>query len=421
VFSFVFGVILTGLGVVGPFIYEPCLGLAVYAAFTFITPQQLGIASLRAPLLVAIATLISYFLNKNYPKKLNLFPAELKLYVIMLLGMLLGAYNAYDSNLAFEYFEPYWKYGIFLLLMINILDSRPKVEIFNNFMILGAAWLVYKCWDLRGAHGGRFENTDGGVVGDSNQFAAALIMLLPLVMMRVFRKSHRLVRIAAALGVFGMVMSVIISTSRGGFLGLITLFVCFFIFYKNYRKRILLFSILVILSISPFMTDYYFSRISTITISKDEKRDESSQSRLDFWSTAIDVWQKYPIYGCGLRNFTYYNGYANEGLKWGEQGHVAHSLWFEALGEGGTMVFVPLVWMIVLFFRRMSRAKRQFISEPEVYADITAFQIGMIGFLVCATFVNRLIYEPIYWWCCLSYVYDQRIGNNLNEGNIINA
>lgn len=412
-FSLILGVSLFCLGIVGPFIYEPCLGLAVYAAFTFITPQQLGITFLRAPLLVAIATLISYFLSSKYPKKLNLYPAEVKLFSIMLFGMLLGAYKAYDSNLAFEHFIVYCKYGIFLILLINILDTLPKLEMFNNFLILGAAWLVYKCWDLRGATAGRFENVDGGVVGDSNQFAAALILLMPLVLMRVFRKTHILIRIGALLGVFGMTMSVIISHSRGGFLGLVVLAISFFICFKNHRKRILIMVFLLTISVSPFMTEHYFSRVSTISVSKDETREASAQSRLVFWNTAIDVWKRFPIYGCGLRNFTYYNGYENEGKKWGEQGHVAHSLWFEALAEGGVLVFVPLVWMIILFFKRMSRAKQKFIAEPEVYADIIALQIGMVGFLVCASFVNRLIFEPIYWLVCLAYVYDQRVDNSL--------
>ena len=193
--SLIFGVALCCLGIVGPFIYVPCLGLAVYAAFTFLTPQQLGITFLRGPLIVATATLISYFFSTNYPKKFNHFPAELILFTVMLLGMFLGAYNAYDSDLAFEHFFVYCKYGFFLLLLVNLLNSLQKIEMFNNFLILGAAWLVYKCWDLRGATAGRFENIDGGVVGDSNHFAAALIMLLPLVLMRIFRNDHKLIRL----------------------------------------------------------------------------------------------------------------------------------------------------------------------------------------------------------------------------------
>ena len=149
--SLILGVALYCLGVVGPFIYEPYVGLAVYAAFTFITPQQLGIVYLKGPLLVATATVVSYLFSTNYPKKFNHFPAELKLFSVMLIGMLLGACNAYNPDLAFEHFFIYCKYCIYLLLMVNLLSSLQKIEIFNNFLILGAAWLVYRCWDLRGA------------------------------------------------------------------------------------------------------------------------------------------------------------------------------------------------------------------------------------------------------------------------------
>ncbi|MDA3832907.1 MAG: O-antigen ligase family protein, partial [Spirochaetales bacterium] len=149
--------------------------------------------------------------------------------------------------------------------------------------------------------------------------------------------------------------------------------------------------------------------------SADQSRDNSAQSRLDFWATAIDVWKQHPLYGCGLRNFIYYNGVANEGKEWGEPGHVAHSLWFEALAEGGLMVFVPLVTMLLLFFRRTSKAKKKYRGNREIHADLCAFQIGMVGFLVCATFVNRLIYEPMYWWCMIAYSYYSGVASSDEE------
>jgi hypothetical protein len=145
----------------------------------------------------------------------------MKLYAVILIGMYLGARNAYVSRLAFEHFTIYFKYGVFLLLMVNILDSLKRIELFNDFLILGAAWLVYKVWDMRGTTGARFENIGGGTVGDSNQYAAALIILLPLVFMRVFRTSSPVyIRVGALLGVFGMIMAILISVSRGAFLGL---------------------------------------------------------------------------------------------------------------------------------------------------------------------------------------------------------
>ena len=411
-FSFLFGVGLFCIGVIGTFVVEPCLGMAVFALFTHITPQQLSISSFRPALVVSLATLVSYLLSKRYPQKFKIIPPEFVLFLIMLLGMFLGAYHAYDSQLAFDHFYTYCKYCLYFLMLVNIVESRFQMELFQNFLILSAAWMVYKCWDLRGTTGARFENMDGGVVGDSNQFAAALILLMPLVLMRVLRKGSIYIRVGALIGVFGIIMSVLITVSRAGFLGLAVVMIYFVSMFKDYRKRTILILVVVFIVVFPFVPQNYEERISSILISENQYRDTSSQSRLTFWKTAFDVWKEYPIYGCGLRNFIYYNGYRNEGKDWGEKGHVAHSLWFEALGEGGILVFLPLVAMLGLFFFRTSMAKKRLCSYKEIVADISALQIGMVGFLVCATFVNRLIYEPIYWWCGMAYIYHRRIEIN---------
>nr|MDA3832675.1 O-antigen ligase family protein [Spirochaetales bacterium] len=297
-FSFLFGILLTITGVLGPFLVEPALGLAVFSAFTHITPDQLSIIQFRAPFIVAIATLLGYLISKDYPRKFNKFPLEMKLYAVILIGMYLGARNAYVSRLAFEHFTIYFKYGVFLLLMVNILDSLKRIELFNDFLILGAAWLVYKCWDLRGTTGARFENIGGGTVGDSNQYAAALIILLPLVFMRVFRTSSPVyIRVGALLGVFGMIMAILISVSRGAFLGLSVSVVCFLILFQQYRKYTIICALLLALAVSPFVPEHYYSRIDTIFSSEDQSRDYSAQSRLVFWGTAIGVWKQHPVYG----------------------------------------------------------------------------------------------------------------------------
>lgn len=405
--SFLFGILLFCLGLLGPFLYQPIVGIGVYAALVHITPQQLNAEFLRIPIVTAVSTLISYIFCSLYPNKFNVLPAEIGLFLVILLGMFLGAFNAYDSALAFEHFYVYLKYSIFLLLLVNIVNTPKRLEIFYNFIILSAAWMVYKCWDLRGTTGARFENFGGGVVGDSNHFAAALIMLMPLVIVRCFRDTNIFYRIGAVLGVFGMTMSVLITVSRGGFLGLLTIFTCFIFILKKNKVRILISLCILFISILPFLPQNYIDRMTSIRQVKLGIVDNSMQGRLDAWETAIEVWKEFPIYGCGLRNFIYYNGYLNEGLPWGYPGHVAHSIWFEALAEGGLMVFLPLTGLIVLFFYRTSRSKNKFISNKDIYADIIAIKIGMIGFLVCASFLNRLIYEPIYWWFCIGYIYDK--------------
>jgi len=108
-----------------------------------------------------------------------------------------------------------------------------------------------------------------------------------------------------------------------------------------------------------------------------------------------------------MKNFGYYMGYRVEGLDWGVRGHEAHSLWFEILAQGGLVVSVPFLLMLFFFFYRTTTISRKYAasSYQDFAEDIYVLQIGMLGFLVCATFLNRLMYEPIYWWCALAVAH----------------
>ncbi len=407
---FALAVCLVGFG--GSLFLDPIWGLVAFTLFTHITPQQLSpeiIEPLRLPLFLAVWTLVCYLINANYTRKFSRLPLEVWLLLLMLGGMYMGTMNAINTQLVYDKIIVFGKFFIFYLLIINILNTEKKIRLFLDAQCICAAWLVYRCWDLRDRFDYRFENFGGGVIEDSNHFAAALVLLLPMVIRRTLR-GHALIRIGAVVGAFGMVLALIITGSRGAFLGLMVQAGAFFFFYKEYRKRIFLGFVALMICVAPFITDYYVDRMvgifkpDTVT----DKRDRgSTESRLASWSLAFETFQKMPLVGCGMGNFGYYMGYYKEGLNWGELGHVAHSLWLQVLGEGGLAVSIPFALILFFFYRRMFQASRYYRRHPRpgILSDIYSVKVSLTGFLVCATFVNRLFYEPIYWFSALAVAF----------------
>jgi probable O-glycosylation ligase (exosortase A-associated) len=354
---------------------------------------------------LSLLVLSAYLVSSKYKSKFKFWPIEAWLMLTMLIGLSLSTLNAYDSKSAWIGVNDFLKFFIFFMLMINIIDRHEKVKMFYNVMIINAAWLVYRCWDLRGTTGARFENRGGGVVNDANQFAAALILLLPIVLNKAFENVKWYYRVGSIIGVFGIIMSVTITGSRGGFLALIVCGISSLYYHKKYRKKIIAYVIVLVFSISPFISDYYLNRITSLTTKNNEMMDQSSKGRLDAWKLAIDIWKKEPLLGCGVKNFGYYMAYEVEGLNWGERGHVAHSLWFQTLAEGGSVVFGALLAMLIFFFIRIHRIKRGLKEDCEVRNELNGLQVGMLSFLVAASFVDRLFYEPLYWWCGIAAIY----------------
>ena len=357
--KFFFGIILIFSGFYRTIFVDPVWGLYLFAALTHIRLTQLTenyTLPLNIPITIAMLSLIFYLMSSSYEKKFNYWPVEVWLLGMMVVGMALSSLNAqYNPAVSWDRTYDFLKYWVFFVLFIQMVNTLEKVEWFHRTMILSAIWLVYRCYDLRGTTGARFENTGGDVISDSNHFAAALVLLFPFVFNKIFSSDKRI----AAGGVilcFGIVMSVFIASSRGGFLGCVALFILLLFNYKQYFKKMVIAIILIFSTVLFFANSDQKERLFGVTKATNEKtRDESAQSRLDYWKLSWDVFKEHSLVGVGIANFPYYSGPAVEGLNPGEVGHVAHSTWFETLAEGGLLVFVPFVTLLVQFFIKTGR------------------------------------------------------------------
>lgn len=405
--KFLFGVLLVGAGFVLTIFRDPVWGLYLFAATSHIRMAQLGEnipLPLRIPIIIACLALFVYMISSKYSKKFIKWPAEVWLLGLMFLGMTISSSTAhFDPQLSWKYAFDYFKYWIFLVMFIQMIDSIEKVEWFHRVLILSSAWLVYRCWDLRGTTGARFENIGGDYVQDANNFAAALVLLFPFVFLKTLSRDWR-VAVAAVTICFGSIMAILISVSRGGFLGLCAMVLFIVMTFRAQRKRIIVGAFAICLAVLPFVNTYQVERLMTVLDADSSEKTghgdyDSAHSRLEFWKLALRLFVEHPLTGIGLDNFRYYSGYMVEGKPYGTAGHVTHSLWFEMLSGGGLMVFAPFVFMVLRFFRDSGRLARRYLAadKPDLAAYVQAPRIALGAFLVSATFLDRAVYEPMYW------------------------
>lgn len=420
-FKFIFGVMLIGYGFYKTFVTDPVWGIYLFAALTHIRLTQLSESiylPLQVPMAIASVTLILYVISKDYTTKFRRWPLEIWLFGFMVVAMAISSSQAaFDPGSSWKMTTDYLKYWVFFILFIQMIDSFDKIKNFHNVLILSAGWLVYRCWDLRGTTGARFENINGGSIGDSNHFAAALILLFPFVFQRIFDK-NKLISIGSAILCFGIVMAVFITGSRGGLLGLAAVFFLLYLNFKQYRKKILMAIIVLGIAVTPFINEYHISRFkSLLASSHEETREASAESRVVFWKYSYELFKEHPIAGVGLRNFGYYSGHNIEGKPLGQRGHVAHSLWFQILAEGGLLLLVPFIYLLIRFFRKTKKLITSYflLGKIEHAQHVIAVRVGLGAFLVNATFLNRLVYEPIYWCIALGVVHEFVMKDLLKE------
>jgi O-antigen ligase len=409
--KFVFGVVLIGLGFACALLLEPVWGLYLFSALTHIRLEQLGESytlPLRVPIVIGVLTLLLYLFSSKYPQKLRRWPAEVWLFALMILGMALSSAHAiFAPDLAWAMTFDYIKYWVFMVLLIQMLDTRKRLDGFYWTMVLSAAWLVYRAWDLRGTTGERFENIGGGSISDSNHYAAALVLLFPFVYHRTL-SSDRRIAIGAAVLCFGVVMAMIIANSRGAFLGTITLAVLILLCIKKGRTRnVVALVLLGVLGVFFAKQSQLDRLMSVVGAASGEARDNSAALRLVFWGLAWELFKDHPLLGVGPANFPYYSGTMLEGLPYGQAGHVTHSLWFEMLSQGGLLVTVPFVLMLLRFFYNSQRLARHYMAagQEDIAMYIYVPMFGLAGLMVASSFLDRMTYEPIFWCIGLGAVH----------------
>lgn len=409
--KFLLGTTLLAVGFGGALFVEPVWGVYLFAALSHIRLAQLGeniTLPQRIPIVISVMTFILYVISPAHAEKFRRWPAEVWLLGLVVIGLALSSASAmFDRAAAWQMTYTYFEYWVFFVLLIQMIDNRRRLDGFHWTLIVSAAWLVFRAWELRGTTGARFENLGGGNIADCNEYAAALVLLFPFVYQRTL-SPRRLIAWGAAVLCFGVVMAVIIAASRGGFLGLAVVALLIVACIRGRRARNVALLTLVGGLVLYFANSGQILRLDSIFgAASGTARDNSAELRIQEWTLAWQLFLRHPVLGVGPGNFWYYSGYLLEGQPYGTPGHVTHSLWMELLSSGGLVVTVPYLLLLWRFFRRSWDLARQHAAagRQEIALYIQTPMLGMAGLLVCSTFLDRMVYEPILWCIALGVAH----------------
>lgn len=409
--KFFLGITLLAVGFGGALFVEPVWGVYLFAALSHIRLEQLGeniTLPQRIPIVISVLTFILYIISPAHAQKFRRWPAEVWLLGLVVVGLALSSASAvFDRAAAWQMTYAYFEYWVFFVLLIQMIDNRRRLDGFHWTLIVSAAWLVFRAWELRGTTGDRFENLGGGNIADCNEYAAALVLLFPFVYQRTL-SPRRLIAWGAAVLCFGVVMAVIIAASRGGFLGLAVVALLIVACVRGRRARNVVILTLVGGLVLYFANSGQILRLDSIFgAASGTARDNSAELRIEEWTLAWQLFLRHPLLGVGPGNFWYYSGYLLEGQPYGTPGHVTHSLWMELLSSGGLVVTVPYLLLLWRFFRRSWHLARQHAAagRQEIALYIQTPMLGMAGLLVCSTFLDRMVYEPIFWCIALGVAH----------------
>jgi putative inorganic carbon (HCO3(-)) transporter len=387
-------------------------GLFLFTLLLYIRPQEMYpevIGDFPLVKIVAIATLLAYFASAlTAGGRLSVWPVELSMVlVIAALGLAFMPIAASSEDSQDMLFDVFLKVVIIFAVMINVLNTRERLRsILKVVVFCGTGLAIYAIYSYLQGHiivtGSKLVVRIAGLVegmfGNPNDLATGLAILVPIsVALAVTRSGWA--RIAFFACTVALVSGIVVTFSRGGFLGLVAMGAV--LLWKVGRRNRVVTGLAFFVMLGVFMMMMpggYASRLTTI-LNIEEDPTGSAQARRELLNRGLSLAASHPVVGLGMGNFHIYS----------IQEQVAHNSYLEIAAELGLAGLVAyLIFMYVPFrsLRRIERETRDIQSsragpggDPghnDYYLSV-ALQAAFVAYLVCSFFSSIEYLWYIYY------------------------
>jgi len=388
--------------------------VCLYLIIDYGRPQDtLKIIGYIRPVIIITFFLIFYLL-RNF-RLIHFKTPQLALILCFLL--LLAAFVPFAENNFFAYktfTAMFWIMPFTISCMV--IDSLKR---FKTILLIAIISFAYQAlFGIR--HGGR---GTGSIFMDENDFALYINMWLPFSYLFFLMAKKKITKIFYLFSILFGLAGVIISFSRGGFLGLLAMFTVIWIFSP---RKVLTTAIVIVGAITIFfvanLTSHgnvkhqksgsYWNEMSTST----NGQAGTGKERVESWKAGWNMFLHNPL-GVGGDNFRVrFQDYQSTYFHRQMWGRAAHSLWFTLipeLGIEGIFIYLLLLFVNIRDILRL-RKYANFLEEDEAkfFRNLSvAFLASLAGFFTSATFLS-VLYYPHYWYMTGLIVASRRVIEN---------
>jgi O-antigen ligase len=389
-------------------LFRPFVGFCIYFAFQFVQPQYLfgDVVGLRFEwnfwlgIGVVVGTIFLMFRSPvhNMTKKLvqgittRGENSILWIFSAFMVVFLCSVAISPDSDVSERAATILLKIFIMVGVGFYLLDSPRRLNIFLWIILLGQAFITLKLNKWYFIEGTNFIMlNDGYGPLNNNTFA---LFLLPGIGLAIMGGIYKPGLIQKSIAFFAAVLSihvVLLSESRGGYLGVIVILLVVAWYVPKDTKTILAF-FFVGFSILALSGESVQKEFDTIFV-EEENRDKSAQSRFWLWEKAFDSILEHPLLGVGPNTFSVEN--ANGRSK------VAHNLYLQMGAESG----IPALFLFVFLYLQAIRKSQQVLTshkhisfemDPALRWGAGSVVSGLLGYLTHSMFSAGIYIDSSY-------------------------
>ena len=355
--------------------------------------------------IVALSTVCLMFASRE--KKDAYLDTALVLLLMLGMSATISWYTALaPSDEGNDLYQKLIKEIVLVFIITAVMTTRHRIHLVVLTIVLSLGFLAVKEGLISILTAGGHKILGSGSIGDNNSLATALLMIIPLMFYLARYSAVRAVRIGL-LGAAGLgVVTVIMTFSRGGFVGLMLLggFIV-----KNSRNKLASLAAIAVACVLIYVLapDAWFERLSTI---KDADNDGSFMGRVVAWKMSLLIALDHPLFGGGphaVQHLSVWNTYkpllpSVDFVTTPPADvfpHAAHSIYFEILGDlgfVGLFLFLSVIGMSLWNCHWIMRESR---DRPELTwaRDLARLsQVSLVIYLVTGAALSMGYFELVY-------------------------
>lgn len=303
-----------------------------------------------------------------------------------------------------NYYKMLLQYYLICAFMRN--DAHLR-ELYWAISLASITVAVRFCWGKFHLNERNFE----GATGDRNEMAMTMVMTVPFLFMLGLTAKQMFVRVFAWFWILPLAVTILLSLSRGGMLGLGA--VGGYLLYRLHHKRwLVVVGVMVALVGLANLPTEVTARF--MTIGRASQTDASAIGRLNAWAAARNMAKDRPLYGVGSGNFlVWFRRYAPVP----NDIHVAHSSFYQLLGEQGIvglgiwLYLVIMCWLVASWCEmRLERIYKKQWNEARYM--IVMVKASWIGYALCGAFLSQEDMDFFYHLLAITSRYTVFVGEH---------
>lgn len=396
-------------------------GLAYAALFVFTIvlytrPAELYPSPVTASLALIIAlTTLAFFIPTQLSLEgtLTARPPEVNLVLLFCLAALLSIPLAVNTAIAWQEFSgTFIRCIVIFIVIVNVVRTRARLRGLMLLALAASLWLSVETINdyrlgLMTVEGYRAGGRGGGIFGNSNDMALFLVINVPVAITLLLGSRGFLRKFLFAGCAVLMVAAIMLTYSRGGFIGLVVALT--FFAWKAGRHRRLGIVVIGFLMVGAFLAlvPSYALRIASILVPSLDPVG-SSEARSGELLRSVVVALRHPIFGIGIG--TYAPEMSHRGL-------VTHNSYTQVAAEMGMAALACYTLFIITPLKKLGQIAREtFDAKPNspFYYLAVGLQASLLGYLICSFFASVAylwyVYYLVGYAVCLRRLYESETG-----------